>query len=200
MEPVNFQPSRALSPNPSVEEIEQDILNFLEDPNIWPARADKVGSRQDRFATFATFERRFGRPRFKGLDMTVANKPNVILWQGLSENLATAVGNLISQRKMHWHYLTSWDLGYYSRLIPLPIAEDVCGYIYPAADSDLEPQPIEYDRPHWLPVVFVPGPFCDDIDCPNSPIPFEERWDKWFTIPENKKRMDEFYERFRRKH
>jgi hypothetical protein len=169
MEPVNFQPSKALPPNPSVEEIEQDILNFLEDPNIWPARQDNLGSRWDKIATFATFERRFGRPRSGGLDMTVANQPNVVLWQGLSENLATAVGNLIRQRKMHWHGTFHM---YYSRPIPLPIASDVLDYYL---DSELEVQAREFSKPHWFPVQFFPGPFCDSVDCPNSPIPIEER-------------------------
>lgn len=133
-------------PNLTPAELEADIIEYIGD---WHEGCYGGLGRP----TFTCLEQRYGRPRSGGMDLELTGSKNVILWQGLSQNLAQAVVGLCVNLQIHWHPTLAIFYIYEGRPLPLPIAS------YPITQ--------EYAKTHWLPVVFHLGPSCEDEFCPN---------------------------------
>jgi len=132
-------------PNLTLGELETDIIEYIGD---WHnGRYGSLGC-----PTFTCLEQRYGRPRSGGTDLELTGSKNVILWQGLSQNLAQAIVDLSVNLRIHWHPTLAISYINEGRPLPLPIAS------YPITE--------EYAKPHWLPVEFYVGSSCDDAFCP----------------------------------
>ena len=130
-----FAISRSLA-NLTLEELEEDMLAFV---------------RAHNSVTFAALQSRYGRRGHGDSDLVLPKYPNIVLWCGLSEDLATAITSLCMSGQLHWHEV--FPVRYWPQPLILPLAH------WPITE--------EYNKPHWLPIEFLPGPSCDDVFCPN---------------------------------
>lgn len=153
--------------NLTVEQLEADLLEYIEN---WYANPPPhtEGYRPRGIPTFRNLQARYGRQGFGQLTMHLANHANVILWRNLSQPLAQAMTNLLAEGKIHWHLAFVLEYTEEGGPLPLPLA------YWPVTQ--------EYNKPHWLPVHFMPGPSCDDdIGCPNYTGTEEEEEERFGT-------------------
>jgi len=136
-------------------ELEQDILDYI---GAWwgiPPMSEEY--RLPGRPTFGLFEQRYGKPGYGGLDLSLTGHDDVLLWSGLSQQLASAIINLIGRGEVHWH----WALPVYyleeSRPLPLPLAS------WPVTERHTTGKT-------WLPVEFLLGPSCDGLLCPSQSL------------------------------
>jgi len=143
-------------PHPlTAEEIEADIVHYILTWMHSPWESEEY--RKPGIPTFACFEKRYGRPGRGGVDLNLTGNENVLLWSGLSPELASAIINLISRGAVHWHpCLPIYYMDEGRRPLPYPLA------VYPVKES--------YTTKHWLPVEFALGHSCDRLLCPSQYI------------------------------
>lgn len=141
-----------ISQTMTIEELEADIVEYIEGwyalppPDIW--------HRPPGIPTFCNLQARYGKQGSGQLVMNLEGHANVILWRNLSQALGQAITNLCVEGKIHWHLAFVLEYMEEGHPLPLPVAN------WPITK--------EYNKPHWLPVYFVPGPSCDDdLGCPN---------------------------------
>jgi len=124
-----FAISRSLA-NLALEQLEADILNFI---------------REHDCVTFPELQARYGGRGHGDSDLVLPKYENIVLWRGLSEDLATAITNLCVRGDMHWH--ESSPVMYWPRPLILPLAH------WPISQ--------EYKTPHWLSICFRAGKSCE---------------------------------------
>jgi hypothetical protein len=137
--------------NLTLQELERDILEYI---GSWYAKPHAPGRRTLGTPTFTCLEQRYGRPSFGGTDLNLTDQHNIVLWRGLSQNLARAILNLCQRGEIHWHPTLAVYYLEEGRALPLPLVH------WPITKT--------FDKPHWLPVDFELGPSCDAYNCPNK--------------------------------
>lgn len=68
---------------------------------------------------------------------------NIVLWDGLSNDAATAIQQLLEERKIHIHPATTFTYMIDGRGLTYPVAKTARSYA----------------KPHWLPICFHHAPF-----------------------------------------
>lgn len=80
---------------------------------------------------------------------------NIILFTGLSQILYDCLTQLLKERLIHIHQAHILTYLADGGILQLPLAQ--------------RPPPQGYKEPHWLPVCFRIGAFCDSRECPHKP-------------------------------
>lgn len=102
---------------------------------------------KDSGATFAAIQEHCGR-RGKGkAPLVLPSDPKVVLWKGLSDELACVVVDLCESRLMHWHPCTPVEYW------PRPLSFDVPWLTWPIEGA--------ITTESWLPITFHAGASCE---------------------------------------
>jgi hypothetical protein len=95
-----------------------------------------------RTVTFVELNRISGFKGELGLVREGDDYSNIFLWSGISKEAAQAINDLQKEKKIHMVPTPSLTYLIDGKMLQLPIAK----------------RARHYKKPHWLPVVFNPGP------------------------------------------
>jgi hypothetical protein len=90
-------------------------------------------------------------------EMFLPDRPDLVIWSGLSEELADVLGEAMETKRIHAHALAS-DLE-----VLVIYAGDGGMLKLPRAKRPPVDRP--YTKPHWVPLVWYPGSGCNADSC-----------------------------------
>lgn len=107
------------------------------------------------YVSIAELRRRYEGQSEGDIAMVNDKDRNIILFTGLSQLLYDSLTHLLKERLIHIHQANILTYLADGVILQLPLAQ--------------RPPPQGYKEPHWLPVCFRVGAFCDSRECPHRP-------------------------------